>query len=448
MMLDLLAATGVLIVLGAVMAIAKLCSKRLTPEASRKTIHITMGCAALTFPYIFEHRQSVVFLGIAAIAVLLILRRNEFLRNGVGTALLGVQRKSLGDIYFVISIVIVFVVHKSVFEYLIPIAVLTFADSAAALVGTSYGRYNLAQHDEEAAKSSEGSVMFFIVAFICTLIPLQLMTEVGRAEVLVISFLIGFLAAIIEAVTRHGNDNLLLPLLSYSFLRYNIGQPLALLFTNFGFMLLLLAAILVVYKMTNLTRLSIAYSMLVGYVIMIQGGVLWILPPLTLFVTFGVLPAMKEEEKNMVQTYKVIECNTIVGVVCLLLAVFFPAYRDLLYISFSLSFAICLAINTYSRFINFQSAGARAAVLWGLAKAAGFIALPTLVITKMRWPVFVMYLMVLAAAMPFAISLNKKYDYKKVGDKTFRVNKLLVGGWVAAFTVVLAIIGGFYGIFG
>ena len=447
-MRDLVAAAGVLIILGGVMIIAKLCANRLTPEASRKTIHITMGCTALSFPFVFEHRQSVIFLGISAIAVLLFLRKNESLRGGIGTALLGVERKSLGDVYFVISIVIVYVMYKSVFEFLIPIAVLTFADSVAALVGTSYGRYNLAQHDDEATKSSEGSIMFFIVAFICTLIPLQLMTEVGRAEVLVISFLIGFLAAIIEAVTRHGNDNLLLPLLTYNFLRYNIGQPLSLLFTNLGFMLLLLAAIFVVYKMTNITRLSIAYSLLVGYIIMIQGGILWVLPPLMLFLTFGILPAMKEEEKSMVQTYKVIECNTIVGVICLLLAVFFPAYRDLLYLSFSLSFAIHLAINTYSRLINFQNTSVKVSTFWGLAKAVGFIVLPSLFITRMRWPIFVLYLIVLTVTMPFAISLNKKYNYKKVGEKTFSANKILVGSLVAVFSAVLTLAGGFYDLFG
>ena len=447
-MFDLLAAACVLCILGAVMVIAKLNAKRLTPEGSRKTIHIVMGCTALAFPFLFEHRQSVIFLGIVAVGALLFLRRNDSLREGVGTALLGVQRKSLGDIYFVISIVIVFVLHESVYEYLIPISVLTFADSVAALVGTSYGRYNMAQHKEEDTKSSEGSVMFFIVAFLCALIPLQLMTEVGRAEVLVISFLIGSLAAMIEAVTRHGNDNLLLPLLTYSFLRYNIGKPLALIFTNFGIMLFLLVVVIVVYAITNITRLSMAYSLLVGYIIIIQGGITWIIPPLMIFLTFGVLPIMKSDERKMVQTYKAIECNTIVGVVCLWLSVFFPAYREILYLSFSLSFAIHLAINTFSRLVNFYSANTEVSVIYGLMKSFLFIALPTLLITGMRWIILALYLLFVVLAMPPAISLEKKYDYKNVGPATFRANKILVGTLTAAFTVILIFAGGFYDLFG
>jgi dolichol kinase/uncharacterized membrane protein len=446
MMFDLIAAIGVLVILGAVMAIAKLFYKHLTPEGSRKTIHIVMGCTALAFPYIFEYKQSVVYLGIAAISMLMFLRRNEFLRKRIGIALLGVQRKTLGDIYFVISIVIVFVLHQSTFEYLIPIAVLTFADSIAALVGVTYGRYNMAQREEET-KSREGSVMFFIVAFICTLIPLQLMSEVGRTEVLVISFLIGILAAIIEAVTRKGNDNLMLPILTYSILKYNIEQPLDLIFTNFGIMLFLLIIVFVVYKLTNISRLSIAYTMLVGYIIMILGGIIWMLPPLALLLTFGILPMMGKKEKNMVQTYKVIEYNTIVGVICLVLTGFFPDYRDILYLSFSLSFAIHLANNTCRRLINFQHSSTSFSVTLGFVKAAVFIVLPVLAITKMDWLIFLMYLIFMAIAMPFAVSLNKKHNYKKVGEATFDINKILIGGWVAVFTLILAIINEYYDLF-
>ena len=444
-MQDLLAAIGVFVILGGVIVITKLYAKKLSPEASRKIIHMTMGCIALSLPFIFTHKLSIVCLGIAAIAALMLLRLNKGLREGIGSALLGISRKSFGEIYFVVSIVIVFVLHESLFEYLIPIAVLTFADSAAALVGVSYGRYNMAQQQEDT-KSSEGSVMFFIVAFICTLVPLQLMTEVGRAEVLVISFLIGLLASMIEAVSAHGNDNLLLPLLTYSFLRYNIEQPIELIFANLGVMLFFLATVFLVYKITNISKLSIAYSLLVGYVIMVQGGAVWVFPPLVLLLAFGTLPMMSSEERQMTQTYKVIECNTIVGVVCLWVSVFFPQYRDILYVAFSLSFACHLAINTYSRFVNFVNSNRRVAIMCALAKAIVFIALPTLAVTRMRWQIFTLYLVFTAISIPPAVRLNEKYNYKKVGDDTVRANELLVGIVTAVFAVIL-IVGGVYGIF-
>ncbi len=446
MMTDLLAAVGVLFVLGSVVIITKLYARCLNPETSRKIIHITMGCVALSFPYIFTYKLSVVCLGVLALAALLFLRKNKVLREGVGTALLGISRRSFGEIYFVISIVIVFVLHKSVFAYLIPISILTFADSAAALIGTSYGRTNLA-HAQEDAKSSEGSLIFFIVAFICTLVPLQLMTETGRAEVLVISFLIGLLAAMIELVSTNGNDNLLLPLLTYGFLRYNSEQSLDILFTNFGVMLFFSVAIFFVYKITNISKLSIVYSLLVAYIIMVQGGMIWILPPLTLFLTFGILPMMKGEEKQLKQTYEVVESNSITGVICLWVSVFYPQYRDILYIAFSLSFACHLAVNTYSRFVNFVKTGKSKAIFCALTKAVVFIALPTFVFAQMNWAVFVLYVAFVAASMPPLIFLNKKYDYSKVGRDTLRANTILVGSLTAFFTLILMITVQFYDLF-
>jgi hypothetical protein len=152
------------------------------------------------------------------------------------------------------------------------------------------------------------------------------------------------------------------------------------------------------------------------------------------------MPMMNDDEKKMVQTYKAIECNTIVGVICLVLAGFFPKYRDLLYISFSLSFAVHLANNTCRRLINFQKSNISVAITLGLVKAIGFIALPAFAITKMDWFTFTMYLTFMAITMPFAVALNKKYNYKKVDDTTFNVNKILVGAWVAVFTVILLLV--------
>jgi hypothetical protein len=214
--------------------------------------------------------------------------------------------------------------------------------------------------------------------------------------------------------------------------------------TNFGIMLALSLLAIVVYNLTNITKLSMTYSLLVGYVVMILGGRIWMVPVITLFLTFGILPMMKAEEKQMTQSYKVIECNTIVGVICLYISVFFPVYRDILYISFSLSVAVHLAINTYSRLLNFEGKSIRASIIFGLIKSVVLIALPALAITRMGWVDFSLYIIFVVIAMPFAVSLNKKYDYKNVSDITFNANKIMVGAVTAVFTVVLALVGGIY----
>ena len=246
----------------------------------------------------------------------------------------------------------------------------------------------------------------------------------------------------IEAVSTNGNDNLLLPLLTYSFIRYHTSHSLDLLLTPLGagVMLLILIAIVCIHKLTNITKLSIAYSLLVVYIVMILGGVLWVFPPLMLLLTFGILPMMRRAEKQMTQTYKVIESNAVVGVVCLYVSVFFPHYRDTLYIAFSFSFACLLAINTYSRFINFMKSSQGVAIICALVKAVVFIAVPTLFLAKLTWIEFTLYLVFLALAIPPAMILNRKLDYTNVGDKTFNANKILTGTLVAIFTAVLIIV--------
>ena len=174
---------------------------------------------------------------------------------------------------------------------------------------------------------------------------------------------------------------------------------------------------------------------------------MWIFPPLMLFVTFGIMPEMTDEEKQMTQNYKVIECNTIVGILCLYASVFLPDLRDVLYIAFSLSFACHLAINTYSRFVNFFHKKKRVAAAMGLGKAAVFIALPTLILTNMNWLTFGLYLGAMVLVVPPAVFFNIMYDYKNVGDETFRANKTTVGTYVAIFIIVTVLIGGYYGIF-
>lgn len=426
----------VLIALGSITGMAKALSPVLNAEWSRKIIHVGMGCVALSFPFIIEHRLTILYLGFITIPVLLLLRMNKKLRKGIGSALLGVSRKSFGELYFVVAIVLVFLLHQEPYEYLISIAVLTFADSIAALVGVSYGRFRIS-HAQEDAKSSEGSLMFFIVAYFCALIPLQLMSQVGRAEVLVISFLVGLLAALIEMVSVNGNDNLLLPILTFAFLRHNIEQPLVTIFLSMVILLLLIIPGVIIYKLTTITKLSIVYSLLAAYIILIQGGYTWLVPAAMLFVMFGILPLMSKEERNITHTYKVVECNTAVGISCITISIFFPTYKEALYLAFSLAFACHLTINTYSRLVNFKHQSVIFASIYSILKAVVFISVPTFMLSNLGSLAFIIYLLFLPLSIYFAIYLTKKFNYRHITDEKLMGHKLSVGSIVLIFAIVL-----------
>ncbi|MCL1935511.1 MAG: hypothetical protein FWF57_03930 [Defluviitaleaceae bacterium] len=435
-MTDLSWAIVVLVTLFSLICLTKVFGSHLNAEWSRKIIHVGMGILSLGFPFMFEHRLTVLYLGLVTLPLLLALRLNSKLRTGVGSVLLGVSRNSFGELYFLVALVVVFLFYQDPYEYIISMSVLTFADSIAALVGISYGRFSLS-HGSEDSKSSEGSIMFFIIAYFCTLIPLQLMSDVGRAEVLVISLLIGILAALIEMVSTDGNDNILLPILTFAFLRHNILQPIEEILIIMSIMILILIPCFIIYKLTTITRLSIVYSLLTAYILLIQGGYPWLIPAFMLFLTFGILPSMPKEERQITHNYRVIACNTIVGIVCLILSIFLPAYQSILYLSFSLANASHLNLNTYSRLVNFKQQSPTISVLYSLFKSGIFVVLPTFMISNLGSIAIIIYLLFLLASSYFAIYLTKKFDYRHITDEKLRGHTLSVGILVFVFTIVI-----------
>ena len=97
-----------------------------------------MGLVTLTFPHIFKNELSIGILGILALIIFFILK-HSILKNSLGTILYSVSRESLGEIFFVISVFIIFYLSKGdKILYSIPILILTFADSTAALIGKNY----------------------------------------------------------------------------------------------------------------------------------------------------------------------------------------------------------------------------------------------------------------------------------------------------------------------
>ena len=138
-----------------VLLIIKIIEKKtnINGELKRKLFHVSMGLVMLTFPYIFNSALSVGILGIIALAVLRVLKHSK-LKNSLGTILYSVNRESLGEIFFVVSVFTIFYLSKGdVVLYSVPILILTFADSTASLIGKSYGKKHYGQ--------SKGAVRLF-----------------------------------------------------------------------------------------------------------------------------------------------------------------------------------------------------------------------------------------------------------------------------------------------
>jgi len=283
---------SVLVVLGGLVGGLRLGQtfRTISPELSRKGVHIGMGLVCLTFPWIFHETWPVFVLAALAIAGLAAARLVPLLRQNVGSVLGGVQRRSLGEFYFPIAVAIVFALAQGdTLLYIIPILTLTIADSVGALIGVRYGfaRYQT----DEGLKSAEGSIAFFTAAFLTCHIPLLLFTETGRTETLLISLIAGFVIMLLEAIAWRGQDNLIIPIGMFLLLKLYLPMPAPLLATRLGVILALVALVLLWRKRTTLSDSAVLAGALSGYALWAFGGWMWLAPLVILFLVYVLLPS-------------------------------------------------------------------------------------------------------------------------------------------------------------
>ena len=430
---EIMGIIGVLLFLGVVILFTKKVFKNISAEASRKIIHISTGLVSLTFPFIFDSYIPVIIIVALAILGLTALKYIKTFNDKFGEGLFGVKRKSYGEIYVALAVGILFVTYKltnvNIVNYLIPILILTFADSTAALIGVVYGRKKISSMNEDT-KSIEGSFIFFIVAFMCTLFPLQLMTNIGRAEVLIISVLVGILAAMIEEVGHDGSDNFLIPIYTYSILAYNFDKDASVLLYNIGIMFVVILVSMIVFKINRLSKLAIVYALLCAYMTLILGSLNWLYIPLLTFIFFGILPSANEKEKKNEFNYKIIETNTIIGSAFLWLKIV-TGLNDICFLCFLVSYAMVIAMNAYTRFTVFLEKKSFISAILSIIKALLVIEIPYILWNSYRgiyrvWDWGIVFFSIIISVIAIK-HLNKKYDYSYINMSSAVANTVTMG---------------------
>ena len=126
----------------ALLAVFSIIGPMLQPEVVRKGLHISMGLTTLSFPWLFETPWPVVLVAGASAVAFFVFRTRFVLFRRLARAMQDIKRVSVGEYCFVAATCIVFVLAADdPLLYCIPMLLLTLADSAAALVGTTWGRH-------------------------------------------------------------------------------------------------------------------------------------------------------------------------------------------------------------------------------------------------------------------------------------------------------------------
>ena len=309
-------------VLGAVMVLLKQTGVRcsLHPETSRKTVHIVMGLATLSFPWLFNETWPVLLLTLLAVAALAGTRLIKPLREHFGGVLNGVERHSLGEVYFPLSVMSLYLLSGgNRLMYVIPLLTLTLADAVAALVGVRYGRHRYST--SEGTKSAEGSLAFFLAAFLSAYVPLLLLSNAGRAESLLISLVLGVLVMLFEAVSVGGLDNLFIPLGCYALLRRYLDMGADELMLRLGAICLLALLVFCWRRRTTLKESGLLAAALVGYMNWALGGWQWLAVSLVLFLTYTLLWPRSEDNCHPVHTVRAVVSAAAPGMLWLFAAV-------------------------------------------------------------------------------------------------------------------------------
>ena len=250
-----------------------------------------------------------------------------------------------------------------------PILILTIADATAALIGLRYGlsRYQAA----EGQKSVEGSLAFFAVSFFSVLVSLIWFTQISRRECVLIAFLLGLLVMMLEAISWQGLDNIFIPLAGFLLLNSYLDMPMNQLLLNLVILFGLLLLVILGRKASGFDSTAVMASALVGYVIWASGGWLWMLAPLTLFVSYNLVLPKRFDEMSVTQephpipsTYSVyaVLSATSSGLIWLFLAQ--TLEQPQLLFPYMLSFANYLCIIGLSR-LEMSKVLNKRMVVWG-----------------------------------------------------------------------------------
>lgn len=175
--------------------------QKIVTETTRKIIHIThgltlVGLIFLTAPWLIIAAEVVFFV------LALIARRYKLFKSQHDPG-----RKTWGEFFFPIGVIAILLINTPRWIFILAILNLAFADAAAALVGTRYGKKNSYTVFGQK-KSLFGSMAFFAVSAILISVALVVSPSAVASTSTMMIYWVPFMATLSENVGAFGSDNL------------------------------------------------------------------------------------------------------------------------------------------------------------------------------------------------------------------------------------------------
>jgi len=174
-------------------------TKTFSTDSTRSIIHTSSALIACTFPF-YLPLTYVIFLSSFFFIFLIISKHSTLLKS-----IHSVERKTWGEIYFPLGILIIAYAFlpNHIINYEIAILIFGISDVLANITGKYYGSHPFSFL--KCKKTIEGSLAFFISTFIILVV---------LNNNLFVSLFISLIVAIIESISPYGSDNLTVPIVT------------------------------------------------------------------------------------------------------------------------------------------------------------------------------------------------------------------------------------------
>lgn len=187
---------------------------RLSPEFTRKFVHIAVGMWSIGTILLFQGRWMAIIPPASFVLLNYISYKKETFK-----AMESADKSNLGTIYFPLAFVFIVLIFWDTPNKLVAALMpLTWGDAMAAVLGKQYGhiKYTLFGH----TRSVEGTVSMVLFSLISVfpalwLLPPSMVPSMGASmgigTSLLIAVIVSFVTAAVEAASPWGIDNLLVP---------------------------------------------------------------------------------------------------------------------------------------------------------------------------------------------------------------------------------------------
>ena len=289
-----------------------------TPELSRKFVHVLVGLFVLMSPFLFVSNGTPVVLAIIFIVVNLVAIKSKKFEGMHAT-----KRISYGTAYFPLAYLILCLFWwERQITFQIALLLLTFADTAAAIVGEGV-RNPESYHPWRDQKTIQGTIVMALTSALLTGLGTTLFRSLAGMEPLELQLLVPLslfvaaMATIAEAVSDSGSDNLSIPIVAavtYDLFFESVGNGSAAVLIMWIFLSFIMAQ--GAFSLRVLTSDGALAAFVLGVFVFGIGGWKFMIPLAVFFVLSSLLSRIgkkskkgqrqsfgKGSERDMVQVY-------------------------------------------------------------------------------------------------------------------------------------------------